>query len=485
MTANVLTIPYSSKYTAYITYSCALGLLTFFRHYGLVDAFDSSNGAFEWYAIFADAIFQPNYAYIAESILLPLTAKVVGASASLQSYRLLCACITLLIVPVVAVYVQKHCKDLGKSTLCITFFCLSFSYLWRFWLGYPDPLTIICLITAALGQSKRTIVLGAFFAALSHFSIASLSLISIAVLIYAAPEQHEVGSRKNSIFLLILGLVAGKLVLTIWFMLFEYKIDSRLNIVLTEGLSRFVEQGNQRGALAFWLTPGIELIGGALVLCAIACTRRLYRLALGMLLALLIGYFGVFFTIDGFRVFMVLVSAPYVFVLVAIFKGDSQWLTRTTHWLDFVFVWCYQKIAKYYLEGLITFGLLLLWIAVLITADRKGLLLNHLPYLQTTFKSPDTVFWVVSLTGLALLTSAIVQITRPYDWLERITKLIFGFPLLLVASQYLRQTYAPSVELSLFIKLVIFILILGCCYALSSLPFSPSRVSRYIKNYFS
>ena len=187
MTANALKIPDNSKYTAYITYSFALGLITFFQHYDLIDAFDRSDDTFEWYAIFADAIFQPNYAYIAESILLPLMAKLVGASKSFQSYRLLCAFITLLIVPVVAVHVQRHCKDLSKSTLCLTFFCLSFSYLWKFWLGYPDPLTIICLITAALGQRKRTMVLGAFFAALSHFSIASLSLLSVAALIYAAP----------------------------------------------------------------------------------------------------------------------------------------------------------------------------------------------------------------------------------------------------------------------------------------------------------
>ena len=480
MAANILATPQSSKYTAYMAYSCALGLIAFFYHTGLMDAFDSSNGAFEWYAVFSNAIFQPNYAYIAESILLPLFAKILGASTSLQSYRLLCAFVTLLIVPTMACYVQGHLKDFGKSTICITFFCLTFPYLWKFWLGYPDPLTIICLITAALAQNKKAIVLGAFFAALSHFSIASLSLLSLVILVIARPE-NVVGSRKKLISLLLLGLVAGKLALTMWFMLFEYKIDSRLNIVLTEGLSRFIEQGSQRGALAFWLTPGIELIFGALVLTAIVCARQQYRLGLAMILTLLIGYFGVFFTIDSFRVFSVIISAPYVFLLVTIFKADSKWLETAAQWLGFIFVWCSQKITKYYFQGLITLGLVLVWATALIAADRNGLLLNHLPYIQTEAKDANTIIWIVCFTGLAGLISAVVQLTHPHKWLMRVTRLVFWCPLLLIIAQYTRQIYAPLDGLSLFVKFVVITFIVVGGYALSRLDLSPAKFSKYIK----
>ena len=482
MVANLLSIPYPSKYTAYMIYSCVLGLISFFRHHALIDAFDSSDGAFEWYAVFADAIFQPNYAYIAESILLPLNAKILGASTSLQSYRLLCAFVTLTIVPVLAVQIERHLKDPIKSALCITFFCLTFPYLWKFWLGYPDPLTIIFLITAALAQSKKAIVLGVFFAALSHFSIASLSLLSLSILIFAVSKQSEVGSRKSLISLLLLGLFAGKLVLTTWFMLFEYKIDSRLNIVLTEGLSRFIEQGDQRGALAFWLSPGIELIFGALLLCIVACVKLQYRLSLAMILALLIGYFGVFFTIDSFRVFSVIISAPYVFLLVTIFKSDGKWLASAVRWLDFIFTWSYQKIAKYYLQGLITVGLVVAWAAALITADRKGLLLNHLPYVQAEVKSANTIIWIICLTGLVGLVSAVIQMTHPYKWLVRVTKLTFWCPLLLITTQHIRQIYAPADGLSLFVKLGVITLILGGGYALSYIDLSPAKISRSLKS---
>jgi hypothetical protein len=484
MIANILTMPQSSKYVAYLTYSCALGLITFFHHSGLVDAFDSSNGAFEWYAIFSNAIFQPNYSYIAESILLPLLAKILGASASLQSYRLLCAFMTLLIVPVLALHVERHLRDLSKSAVCITFFSLTFPYLWKFWLGYPDPLTIICLITAALAQNRTAIALGAFFAALSHFSIASLSLVSLGILFWAAPEQRDVGSRKKIVLLLLLGLVAGKLVLSMWFMLFEYKIESRLNIVLTEGLTRFIEQGHQRGALAFWLTPGSELIVGALLLSAIAFARQQYRLSLGMILALLMAYFGVFFTIDSFRVFAVIISAPYVFLLVTIFKGDSKWLARVTQCLESIIVWCYQKITTHYSQGLITVGIVLFWVTALITADRNGLLLNHLPYMQAETKNPNAMLGLIGLTGLAGLISAMVQLTHPYKWLARITKLGFWLPLLLIAVQYFRQIYSPNDGLSTLAKLVIVIFILCGGYALSCIATSPAKINQYIKGLF-
>ena len=63
-----------------IVFSSLFGAFIFFSNPSLTSFFNSYFDGDEWYAVFSQSIYQPNYAYIAESILLPLLAKVVGAN---------------------------------------------------------------------------------------------------------------------------------------------------------------------------------------------------------------------------------------------------------------------------------------------------------------------------------------------------------------------------------------------------------------------
>jgi hypothetical protein len=104
--------------------------------------------------------------------------------------------------------------------------------------------------------------------------------------------------------------------------------------------------------------------------------------------------------------------------------------------------------------------------------------------MQAETKNPNAMLGLIGLTGLAGLISAMVQLTHPYKWLARITKLGFWLPLLLIAVQYFRQIYSPNDGLSTLAKLVIVIFILCGGYALSCIATSPAKINQYIKGLF-
>ena len=482
MLAQTLATTRNAAYFSYLSYSLLLGLVCFFMHPNLAESFDSSNGHFEWYAIFSKEIFQPNYAYIAESVLLPLIAKFLGANSSLQSYRLLCSFVTVLILPVLAIFAERRFKSMAAGVVLITFLALTYPYLRLFWLGYPDPLTIIFLAGAAFATTRKGLFISALLAALTHFSIACLAIVGLAALLFTAPKMPQTISRKAAISSLFLGLIVAKILLIMWFAVFEYKLDSRLNIVMTEGLARFIEQGQRRGALAFWLTPGISLLAGYLILFLMALTQRMYKFAGAMVFGLAIAYLSVFFTIDDFRVFSVAISAVYLFSVIMIIFAFSQHIEKLSAVLCAKIGEVYKQFTSHSIHILTALVVVLLWMTALIVGDRSGMLVNKIPFFLANEKSANLVHWAICAAGLFIFVCTIVEVQYRYKWLMRATGLVFWIPILVLIVQYLRRTFAADIEINWVLKLCSVVLILIVGYGLSFITLGGINIKRHFSN---
>ena len=118
----------------------------------------------------------------------------------------------------------------------------------------------------------------------------------------------------TSIKAILLGLVSGRLALSGWHFVFDYHPIGRFSWALQHGLASFVGR-YQDNVLGFWLTPGIKF----LIVYAIACTGFLLLRKWGMCIAAIsalgIAYLGLFFSVDGYRIFAVIISSPLLWLL--------------------------------------------------------------------------------------------------------------------------------------------------------------------------
>ena len=301
--------------------SSCLSLFLFLRNPWL--ASDLNTDSYVWFLEFSRTIFQPQSAYYAESILLPLIAKILGATQTLTTYKLLCALFTICILPITAIFAQRYFQNPYKTLLFIVLFGLSFQYLQYYILGFPDPLTILLLVLAVF--QKR---LGAMFsllvlAMLSHFSMAALSVISLIGLMYFSPNA-VLYSRKKLVAISIAAILAGKALLLAWYAVFHYQLLSRLDWALGKGYIFFLERYETNMA-GFWLTPGIPFLLLYFLIAAYFLMQKKFTFVFTAFLTLAIAYMALFWTVDGLRVFAVVIAAPYAYVLLSFINSLSFW----------------------------------------------------------------------------------------------------------------------------------------------------------------
>ena len=426
-----------------------IGLFLFFRNATTTLYEAIAGNDVEWYAVFSQELFQSNYSYIAESILLPLIAKVVGANASGQSYRLLCGFIILLILPLLTLCVQHALRNLAKTLLFLLLFSCSFRYLWSYQLGFPDPLTILLITIAATANGPLFIFLAIFLAALSHFSMAAVAAAALIILHYARGQEHSFRSEPTQATLgIVLGLLAGRCFLAIWYFVFEYNLHSRFAIVAENGVGFFFDL-YKKSEQAFWFTPGIAFITIFLTMIGYWLCQKKYRLAVGLVLALCIAYLGMFFTTDGLRVFAVIVSGVYVrAIMLAV---DAMYPTcHKIYWLNHTKIKAltssYQITTRLVLTGLV---IAMAWCLVLYRAKGKGLFINH-SSLMTGILGEFKVFDLALISVGALLFFVIML----SSWYKNknifiLSKFVFIVPLAFIAIQFSRQQLAPNQPLTI------------------------------------
>jgi len=288
-------------------------------------ASDLNTDSYIWFVEFARSIFQAQSAYYAESILLPLLAKILGATKTLITYKLLCGLLTICILPITAIFAQRYFQNVFKTLFFIILFGFSFQYLQYYILGFPDPLTIILLLLAVFQKRPGAMFIFLVLAMLSHFSMAALGALGLAGMLYFSPST-KMNSIKKLAGVVIAAIVCGKVLLLAWYTVFHYQLLSRLDWALGKGYTFFLER-YETDAIGFWLTPGIPLLTLYLLMTIYFLAQKKYTFVLSALVAIAMSYTALFWTVDGLRVFAVVIAAPYAYLLLSFIQSLPIWKT--------------------------------------------------------------------------------------------------------------------------------------------------------------
>ena len=286
-------------------------------------ASDLNTDSYVWFLDFSRTIFQPQSAYYSESILLPLLAKILGATQTLTTYKLLCGLFTICILPITTIFAQQYFQNLFKTLLFIFLFGISFQYLQFYILGFPDPLTILLLVLAVFQKRLGAIFALLVLAMLSHFSMAVLSVIGLIGLVYFSPNTSFY-SQKKLVGTALGAILTGKALLLAWYAVFHYQLLSRLDWALGKGYIFFLERYETNMA-GFWLMPGIPFLAIYFLITAYFLMQKKFAFVFTAILALAIAYVALFWTVDGLRVFAVVIAAPYAYLLLSFINSLSFW----------------------------------------------------------------------------------------------------------------------------------------------------------------
>jgi len=461
---------------ALVALSTFIGLFLF-----LLDSSRSSMLWIEWYVWLSNDLFKPNYSYIAESILLPLIGKIVGANASNENYRILCTFTTLLILPVLTFVVARTFRNVSKTLGFLFLFSISFRYLWKYELGFPDPLTILLITSAAVSSHPLAIFLLIFLASLSHFSMTLVAGTALIVLHFA--ERDRLADRAlhiQAITSIVLGLIVGRSFLAIWYLLFEYQLTTRISIVAEDGLKFFISR-YENSTSAFWLTPGPPFLAIFSVMVVFFIFNKRYKLAVSLILALSLAYVSLFFTTDGLRVFAVVISGFYVRALML--------------FIDAIHPRCHQIFARYYAMlkklllknninlSFVAAGILVAigWCVMLYRAKSKGLFINHPAFMTNVTGDLKILDLILIGAGFTIFFVFSISKWRAHKKISSIIKMIFFLPLTFIAIQALRQKLMPDQSLPLELLTVAMIVMIGASFVLSQINLTQSYVWFYKK----
>lgn len=296
----------------YISFSFIAAIYLFFLNPVLVETF-----AEKWvfgYLQLSQDIYSPQTNFYAESVLFPWLAFMLGANKNWLFFKIFSSFSTILILPTIAYFASRYFVGAWRSWVFLLLFVLTYRYLWRTYnLGYPDQITIIFLSVIALQRQYLAAFLFALLATMSHFTVALISVLGLMLLVIATPGLSKT-VRWTFVKYVALGLLVGRLILAVWYLSFEYQLQSRLDWAVDFGLAGFIERYEQ-SPKGFWLTPGIPFLIVYSAIFAWMCCRRWFYFALVMVVCLALAYTALFMTIDGLRVFAVVISAPYIFIL--------------------------------------------------------------------------------------------------------------------------------------------------------------------------
>ena len=456
------------SYPFIILISVLIGCYLFFLNPTLSSAFDSSKENIEWYAVLSQTLFEPQSFYIAESILLPLLAKIIRANETTITFRLLCSALTISILPIIATCYQAKYKNTIKTLIFIGILTFTFHYLSAFNLGFPDPLTLILIAIAILATSPAAIFSAIFLAALSHFS---MTLVGV-VLVLPILLFYDRSTQKSNIVViksLISGVIAGKLFLYLWNTVFSYHLIDRTAWAVQHGMDGFIRRYTDSPS-AFWLMPGLSFL---LVYVAITlfflCLRK-YIFSLILIAILGIAYATCFFTVDGLRVFAVIVLAAYLLLLSLFIEKTYPQLESLVSQHKQTITRVQEKIHAQIFYIALGFSVVSFWLYVIKASKNKGLLFNDPTILQLLGLTDTLVSTSLLSTALAIFIILILPVLRTHRLITGVAKIIFFLPLTLIFIQYLRQIIAPNESLTLIMKIV-------CGFLLIAMPLLTLRLN--------
>lgn len=296
----------------YILFSIACSVYAFLHNSALLESYQES--LIKEYFDFTRTIYQPQTIYLAESVLFPWLAFLMGAGKHWLFYKLFCSFATILSLPAIAYFAMKYFNAPLKSWVFLLIFLLSYNNLWGpYYIGMPDPLTVVLLVAASFERRPLAIFILITLAAVTHFSItliATLCFVSLLAFSHSTTKEFKTAIIKYA----LLGLIAGRLLLAIWFYRFKYQLNTRIDYVTDLGLTHFIDRYSADVA-GYWMTPGWVFLATCVMLLAWLLKRKQYGFALMLSGSLILAYIALFFTRDGLRVFAVTIISAYVFAL--------------------------------------------------------------------------------------------------------------------------------------------------------------------------
>ena len=133
-------------------------------------------------------------------------------------------------------------------------------------------------------------------------------------------------SQKKLVGTALAAILAGKALLLAWYAVFHYQLLSRLDWALGKGYIFFLERYETNTA-GFWLTPGIPFLALYFLIAAYFLMQKKFAFVLTAIFSLAIAYVALFWTVDGLRVFAVVIVAPYAYLLLSFINSLSFWKT--------------------------------------------------------------------------------------------------------------------------------------------------------------
>ena len=457
LTANKMIAPYPFIILVSTLISCYL----FFLNPTLSLAFDSSKENIEWYAVLSQTLFEPQSFYIAESILLPLIAKIIRANETTITFRILCSALTISILPIIASCYQARYKNIVKTLILIIILAFTFQYLSAFNLGFPDPLTLIFIAIAILTTSPTVTFSAIFLATLSHFSMTLVGIVLVIPMLFFYERSIQKNNR-TTVKYLILGLIAGKLFLYLWNFVFSYQLIDRTAWAVEHGLNSFIRRYTESPS-AFWLMPGVLFLFFYSAITLFFLSLRKYIFSLILVAVLGIAYVTCFFTVDGLRVFAVIILAAYLLLLDLFIEEIYPRLQFIITKYQLAIRSVIEKIQAEILYIALGFPLVSFWLYLIKSSKNKGLLFNDPAILQLLGLSDALIEAFLLSIALAIFIVLIVPALRIHRLIASVAKFVFFLPLSLILVQYLRQIIVPNESLSLAMKIL-------CGFGLIAIP---------------
>lgn len=305
------TTPYSWRFW-YILFSLGCSVYAFFLNTALIETFQEQ--LIKEYFDFTRTIYYPQQIYLAESILFSWIGFLLGAGKHWLYYKLFCSFAIVLAIPAIAFFAMQYFNNAIKSWCFLIVFLASSRYFWGpYYIGMPDPLISVLLVALCFQRRPLHVFCIAVLATLTHFSITAISIACISILLLSLPQQSQsikIGYIRSA----LLGLLVGRALLALWYYRFKYELSTRVDYVTDLGLPHFLERYHENVA-GFWLAPGWIFVCTISAAVLWAGYRKLYLFAACICITLALAYISLFLTRDGLRVFALVMSGPYTFVL--------------------------------------------------------------------------------------------------------------------------------------------------------------------------
>lgn len=309
MTSN--TSPYGWRFW-YVLFSIMCAIYVFFLNSGLLETFQEN--LIKEYFDFVRTIYYPQTIYLAESILFPWVAYLVGAGKHWLYYKIYCSFAIVMVLPAIAFFAMNYFNTATKSWCFFILFLTTFKYYWGpYYIGMPDPFVVIFLVACSLERSPKVLFIFVVLATLTHFTITLIALASIVALLIASPAYTRL-KKLEYIKYVVAGVLTGRALLQLWYYRFNYAISDRIDYASDLGLRHFVTR-YERNPVDFWLAPGVTFFFVLIIMLAVALFKKQIFYASAMLLTLTFAYISYFFTVDGLRVFGLVMVAPFSFML--------------------------------------------------------------------------------------------------------------------------------------------------------------------------